>query len=114
MSLDQRLALWIDPASDPTVTLTMEQKGSMVILANTRLLPVCLPEAAPADGGNVQLDYCWYPGDSDTVRVTMAPSGDLVSVEYQHTPCDGDGTPGEWKLDTGDMWASLKAAILQD
>jgi hypothetical protein len=106
--------LFIHETSDPAVDLTPEQKGSLVILGMTSILPRCLPDASPAEGGNIQLDYTWYPGDRDTVRVTMAPSGDLASLEYQHTPCDGDGTPGEWKLDTGDMWASLKAAIRQD
>lgn len=116
MSLDQHLAHWIDPSSDPAVTLTMEQKGSLAILSHSRLLPECLPVAAPADGGNVQLDYTWYPGDRDTIRVTMAPNGDLLAVYYRHEPCDGDGgsSSGEWKLDTGPLWESLKGAILQD
>jgi hypothetical protein len=110
VSLDPRLAHWIDPGSDPAVTLTMEQKGSMAILAHTRLLPVCLPSNS-ADGNVRRL--LLVPRRPGRRRVTIAPDGDLVSLQYQHTPCDGDGTPGDWKLDTGDMWASLKAAILQ-
>lgn len=106
--------LFIHESSSPSIDLTAEQKGSLVILGMTSILPRCLPEATHGEDGNVQLDYTWYPGDRDVLRVTMAPSGDLVSLEYQHTPCDGDGTPGEWKPDTDVLWPSLKAAILQD
>jgi hypothetical protein len=106
--------LFIHETSDPSIDLTLEQKGCLVILGMTSVLPRCLPDATPGENGNVILDYTWYPGDSDIVRVTMAPSGELVTLHYQHTPCDGDGTPGEWKQDTGQMWDSLKAAILQD
>jgi len=114
MSAETDRALWIDPASDPTVALTAAQKGSLALLHNSRLLPVCLPEAAPAEGGAVQLDYAWYPSDADTVRVTMAAEGDLVSVQYRHEPCAGDGEgPAEWKVDSGDLWTGLKAAVGQ-
>lgn len=114
MSPDPALTLWIDPASDPAATLTAAQKGSLALLRHSRLLPDRAPDAAPHEGGNVQLDYSWYPGDRDTIRVLMTPEGDLVSVHYRHEPCEGDGIgSAEWKPDSGPLWAGLKGAVGQ-
>lgn len=115
MSAETDGTLWISPASAPTVVLTAAQKGSLALLRHSRLLPECLPEAAAAEGhGAVLLDYSWYPGDADTIRVFMTAGGDLVSVQYRHEPCAGDGEgPGEWKVDSGELWAGLKGAVGQ-